>query len=391
MVRSGKGGDSTGAALEAAILQNPDDLAAHRAYADWLAEQGDLRGEFAQVQLALEDPTLDAARRAELQAREAELLEEHAEEWLGELADYLLGADGVEFRFARGWLDSLRLPTIRADLAGVLAAAPEVRLLRRLVIARGPDEAEPLDREAAFRTVVLAGVAWYEDDEEVAMDPLAECENLANLRVLQLGDTDFERADFSPRVLPQLLPKMPRLEELRLFLWTLEAEELFALAMPSLRVLQVAGAFDYPLEVLAGNESLGHLTHLSIEPIEPGGHQKIFVDSASSLLRAPALAALQHLQLRFFMPGDALCQEVVESGILRRLRSLDLQFNEITDEGARVLAACPDLRRLGSLDVAWNYLSGAGLQALRATGIQLHAEPQTEPAEPDEETDESME
>src|SRR5262249_31045097 len=194
-------------------------------------------------------------------------------------------------------------------------------------------------------------------------------DNLANLRVLQLGDTEYERADFSPRVLPQLLPRMPRLEELRLFLWTFEGEEVFALPMPKLRVLRVAGAFDYPLDVLAQNESLGSLTHLSVEPVEPGGHQKLFADSAAALLRSPSLTSLQHLQLRFFTPGDGLCQELVDSGILARLRSLDLQFSEISDEGARALAASPDLRRLGSLDVRWNYLTEAGLRALTATGI----------------------
>src|SRR4051812_25937071 len=42
-------------ALERAIAANPHDLAAWGAYADYLAEQGDPRGEFMHVQLALED------------------------------------------------------------------------------------------------------------------------------------------------------------------------------------------------------------------------------------------------------------------------------------------------------------------------------------------------
>src|SRR5262245_17823379 len=43
------------AALEEALFANPDDRAAHSAYADYLHEQGDPRGEFIQIQLALED------------------------------------------------------------------------------------------------------------------------------------------------------------------------------------------------------------------------------------------------------------------------------------------------------------------------------------------------
>src|SRR5215472_15320381 len=38
--------------LEQALADSPDDLGAHSAYADYLMEQGDPRGEFIQVQLA---------------------------------------------------------------------------------------------------------------------------------------------------------------------------------------------------------------------------------------------------------------------------------------------------------------------------------------------------
>src|SRR5262249_2368564 len=47
-------------ALEEAIFESPDDVASHAAYADYLQEQGDPRGEFIQVQLALEDEKLAA-------------------------------------------------------------------------------------------------------------------------------------------------------------------------------------------------------------------------------------------------------------------------------------------------------------------------------------------
>src|SRR5579871_5802801 len=42
-----------GQELEAAILDEPDDRSRYAALADWLIEQGDSRGEFIQVQLAL--------------------------------------------------------------------------------------------------------------------------------------------------------------------------------------------------------------------------------------------------------------------------------------------------------------------------------------------------
>src|SRR5262249_39601743 len=70
------------AALEAAIAEDPDDLASHAAYADYLVEQGDPRGEFIQVQFALESVTTTDQRRQELQAREKDLLAAHEAEWL---------------------------------------------------------------------------------------------------------------------------------------------------------------------------------------------------------------------------------------------------------------------------------------------------------------------
>src|SRR5262245_36493078 len=130
---SGRGG--TRKALEATLAAEPDNLGAHMAYADCLSEQGDPRGEFIAVQLALEDPARTPAERKKLQQCEKALLKKHEHEWLGELAPLLLGtpaeqhalfvaelADpsveldeeaypgrGLHFRhrWARGWLDSL--------------------------------------------------------------------------------------------------------------------------------------------------------------------------------------------------------------------------------------------------------------------------------------------
>ncbi|MBY0228932.1 MAG: TIGR02996 domain-containing protein [Gemmataceae bacterium] len=95
-------------ALESALVENPDDLASHSAYADWLMEQGDPRGEFIQVQLALEDASKPAAERKRLRQRETALLKKHAKEWLGETARFLLGErvgsdTPWRYSFRRGW------------------------------------------------------------------------------------------------------------------------------------------------------------------------------------------------------------------------------------------------------------------------------------------------
>src|SRR5581483_8802512 len=96
--------------LEAALVEDPDDLAAHSAYADYLMEQGDPRGEFIQVQLALEDPGRSAEERNQLLNRERALLEQHGRQWLGDLGRFLVGDwsgpdQPYHYQFARGWLD----------------------------------------------------------------------------------------------------------------------------------------------------------------------------------------------------------------------------------------------------------------------------------------------
>ncbi len=60
------------AALEEAIREDPEDRAAHAAYADLLTEQGNPQGEFIQVQMALDEEGLPAAeRKRALQRNEA--------------------------------------------------------------------------------------------------------------------------------------------------------------------------------------------------------------------------------------------------------------------------------------------------------------------------------
>jgi uncharacterized protein (TIGR02996 family) len=56
--------------LERALVENPEDLTAHSAYADYLMEQSDSRGEFIQVQLALEDARRSRRTRRTRAARE---------------------------------------------------------------------------------------------------------------------------------------------------------------------------------------------------------------------------------------------------------------------------------------------------------------------------------
>lgn len=345
-------------AMESALVENPDDLATHYAYADYLQEQGDARGEFIQLQLALEDPQRSEAERQRLQVRAKELLTEHEREWLGILAEDLLPREkrgwawpesippAAEYHFARGWLDSLRLRDSayyppRAGLGQRLCLASAARLLRKLILEYDTNLVEAL----------LAS-------------PF-----LLNLRVFQLGSSMSVYRDPFPAVssplLPALIAKLARIEELRLFAQSYDDARLFALPnLSSLRILQVYYLTDrYSLEVLAANAVLGNLTHLLLRPY----HTPDCLDLAGvrALVQSPHLQKLTHLQLYCTDIGDVGCTEIVTSGILKRLKVLDLRYGEITDAGARILADCPDLQRLESLDIERNALTQTGIDALR--------------------------
>jgi uncharacterized protein (TIGR02996 family) len=395
-------------ALEQALVENPDDLASHAAYADYLTEQGDPRGEFIQVQLALEDPARSVAERRELQRRERELLDRHARDWLGDLGPFLVGDwsgpdKPFDYQFAHGWLDLVRVLPSPDALLGVLARSPQARLLRRLEVVYDM-RYHPFD----FDQFLEGPKAALEDDEaneiyEEAkiMPPLVRSSYLTNLRVFKLGFSDSaDRIGHSTMVTPfescnaqqviDLLWKCPRLEELYLNTSLPEIERLFVLpTLGNLRVLQYyygndyTGGADlspYPLSLLAENPSLKNLKTLRLHA---GRDTTIDIDEIDAVLRSRHLPSLTHLQVHMTDFADEGCRRIVDSGVLTRLKVLDIGYGNMTDEGARALAACPDLAHLALLDVSRNALTSRGIDVLSATGVQVIAVNQHGPDETD--------
>jgi uncharacterized protein (TIGR02996 family) len=377
---------ATQKALEQALAEDPDDRAAHAAYADYLAEQGDPRGEFIQVQLALEEPGLPARQRKELRKREGALLKRHAREWLGELAPHLLDGHGYTFALARGWLDNLEVGSLTVAFARLLARAPQARLLRRLGIEHTP-YADPGEYEPG--PDVPRGV------NVPGLYPLRKAPWLDNVRAFRLGE-EVDEPPFACHTrgegVADLVKRMPRLEELYLFTHGIDRElkTLFGLkTLTRLRVLVVyhnGEPAPHPLATLARNPCLGALTHLLIHPHGYSGGEEgssLPLSQVRALVRSPHLKGLTHLQLRLSNMGDEGCREIVHSGILKRLKVLDLSYGCITDVGARILADCPDLRRLERLDVSCNWLTEEGEKALDAVGINVQTGGQREEGDDD--------
>jgi uncharacterized protein (TIGR02996 family) len=371
-------------ALEKAVIANPDDLASHMAYADYLAEENDPRGEFMQVQIALEDPQKPAAERKKLQKREKELLKAHGRTWLGELAPYFLDPQkapeyqdpfSCSYTFARGWLDTLEVKHFSVAFTRTLVRSPQTQLLRRLALAD-----EVFEEEGEYE----AGDDVPEGSWAPGLYPLVRSPYLGNVRILQVGelageDDQYYDCHTNGEAAIGLVKKMPRLEELYLLAHGVDMDQLFGLkTLNNLRVLQVYHVNgNYPLQKLANNPSLGKLTHLLLMPHSADeGEPYIRLAGVRALVRSKNLPSLTHLQLRMTDAGDKGCEEIVASGILKRLKGLDLRFGRVGEDGARILAACPDLRNLESLNLAGNCLTQAGIRALQATGVSLQADKQ---------------
>src|SRR5262249_53367049 len=129
----------------------------------------------------------------------------------------------------------------------------------------------------------------------------------------------------------------------------------------------------YPLVRLANNASLKRLTTVRLHP---GRDATVALEEMNALLRSPHLPSLAHLQVHMTTFGDDGCGSIIDSGALRRLKSLDIGYGNMTDTGAGLLAACPDLKHLELLDVSRNALTSQGIAALQATGIRVIAEDQ---------------
>jgi hypothetical protein len=124
--------------------------------------------------------------------------------------------------------------------------------------------------------------------------------------------------------------------------------------------------------VLAANPALGKLTHLLVHP-HFARESVLPLRRVAPVFRSPHLKSLTHLQVRLSDMGYEGVREIVSSGILKRLKWLDLRHGCIRDEGAGLFAACADARNLERLDLSRNAVSSAGLKVLRRAGVSAVA------------------
>jgi uncharacterized protein (TIGR02996 family) len=389
------------AAFEKALVENPDDLAGWCAFADYLVEQGDPRGEFMRVQIALEDENRKKKEREALKEKERALLAEHERAWLGGLARFALDEERegqnywystrLECGWRRGVLSRLVVGQLTLALAQALASDPAARFVTELQVGGQcfghRDEGAPRQPRPSVPTP--SGVTHHMELFELIGSAL-----FANLRAFQLGDQVPEEDGWCDcityaRGIEYVAAAMPRVEVLNLYCKEYESEPLFRLTnlthLRELRIYHLGGKqygrrYEYALDVLAKNPAFSNLTHLLFHPHhvekhtdDGSGFSYLPLEQVKALVRSPHLKKLTHLQIRLSDMGDGGVREIIASGILKRLKWLDLRHGGITNVGANLLAVCPDAKRLERIDLSRNGVTSTGLRALRKAGVNAVA------------------
>lgn len=386
--------------LETAQRDEPDDRALSAAYADYLLEQGDPRGELIRLQLLAEDETLSEDDLAALDLEIEELLRIHAEAWLGGLADLLLRGHGQELRygptgrqdvgadwwFERGWLAGIDGITLDSDGIRALANAPQTAMLREL----GIDNTAPtrttywghpivIDFGSAYEPVELGhggfGVVYNPYRSEVDTEPLDDSPHLANLRRFRLGTPD--RPARYGHFLPGWVEAMRRIESLELSAEYLPAESLFARrTFDRLTALTMRTERYLAVSVLAENPTAARLRRLSLtvptaersRPNDPAWElpEGLPREEVVTLFADGAVPALTHLRLSGSALGDRGIEAMLKARFIKRLTELELTDGCLTDAAADLLAGHRDPSKLRLLNLSRNAISHAALSRLRA-------------------------
>ncbi len=372
------------------IRAHPDDDAPRLIYADWLEEQGvagdpewgPQRAYFIRVQIALarlsdEDvdvevpkarrtrstPDRDTAReklRGKLIEEEQDLLIKHGEDWEAPFRGLATG-----LKFCRGFVEKVNI-----------AASKWIKQAHELFIA-GPvqhvqlldlDKNLPLAFQCSYLNRLAAFGVYGSHKGRPLARAVAESPHLAGLKRLSLGRNDFE--DDSAEHLATS-PYLANLEELDLtdnFLGETGARSLAASSyLGNVRYLELRNNRLGPTgaEAIAGSERLTSLHRLGLASNEIGVARLHSLSRAHDLLRVPILdlsanslnAAGLHVILTRSSP-------MTEANSVRVVK-LDLSQNEqLGDEGARVLAACPHLSGLRELRLANCGIHDDGVRAL---------------------------
>ncbi|AWM39750.1 Leucine Rich repeats (2 copies) [Gemmata obscuriglobus] len=366
------------------IRAYPDDDAQRLIFADWLDEEGDPRGRFIRVQLALAHlPEGDRARPA-LLAEERQLLAAHRDTWEAPLRGLISGPV-----FRRGFVDEVKVEAKQfLQHAHRIFDATPVRRVHLLDVGGNL----PAVMQCPYLSRLSALTVYAQHASEPLARAVARSPHLGALRVLHLGRNRL--ADDAVEHLAGS-PNLPALEELDLSENEIGETGALALAgsphLGNLRRLELRENRLGPggAEALAGSDRLTSLRTLGLGENEIGTPRLLSLARPHALLTVPVLdltmnelthtglqailgrraadhtaIRLEELHLGSNTLNDAGAVVLAHSPHLAGLTALTLTSCGIGDEGVRALANSPHLERVDLLDLSNNPIGETGFRAL---------------------------
>ncbi|HLL23705.1 MAG TPA: hypothetical protein VK427_16315 [Kofleriaceae bacterium] len=327
-------------ALEREVIGARDAATARGAstvYADWLQQQGDVRGELASLWLA--------GQEADARA----WLANNATKLFGEL-DVQLDNEVYDLVWEHGFLRGASLK--RASMESATDLAELTRTFLALPVAR-------------LVTSLRFGLAGYESDNDwgPTLAAVAESPIAAQLRSLRFDDYTSEDCEISWTAFGDFSPywsQLPALEEL--VIRSGEGGTLGDLSLPKLkRFARISGGLS--------SEELGAIasaTWPELESLEVWTGDENYgasgsVDSLKPLLEGKAPKTLTHLGIVNCEFVHELIARLAASPLLRQLQTLDLSKGALTDADVEPLLQHADaFAHLASLDLTENLLEALG-------------------------------
>ncbi|MCA9669528.1 MAG: TIGR02996 domain-containing protein [Myxococcales bacterium] len=352
--------------LEQAIRDAPDDDQLREVYADWLQQQGDVRGELMALQIAR-----GQARRGNpeqsLGLAERALLSRHGGHLLGDVA-WSERLSEVELSWARGFVieAALRLavhdPKAVAHLLRALFALPVCMLLERVSVSSDRDSAAFFDGLRGARLPESVESLRVGDGRDVTersghVDASEVWHQLTALQRLSVSCGDF--------VVPEGAG-LSRLRELSVRARRLGSgamARLSRLSMPALELLELrcgTAAYD---PFWRRRYRAYYWDYYGDDDIDRPG---LAADEIVQLLFARGYGALRRLELSELSCGDDLAERLAGAPLLAQLEVLVLRDVAMTDEGARRIAENRDaFEHLYALHLERNVIGRRGERMLR--------------------------
>jgi uncharacterized protein (TIGR02996 family) len=342
--------------------EHPNDDAPRLVLADWLDERGDERGEFVRLQCQ-RAARGDESTPAQAGGREAQLLKQYRQTWLGVLCE-----KGIHTEMRRGLVRAL--------------GSPRKLLSKRLAALRAYEPLAWVDHLSLWD-------AGTQDLPSLGSSPHWTCLTQLDFRkhiyyadhLMDVTTVGRSSGDWAP--LADLVV-LPRLTELTFSCQDLGVGGAKALAaLPDLKRLRTLDLScnnlgDRGAAALASSRSLTGLADLNLTG------NRIGADGFAALAGWPGLAAMTSLSLAQNYPGDAGVAALADSPLLGNLRELRLSTDPLYEmagmsgasrfgprwigpKGAAALAKARTLSRLARLYLGENRIGPKGAEALAAS------------------------